>query len=218
METKAGERVEADLFIDATGAEAALIGRLPGSDFESWRRWAPCDRMLAGTAPRLEAIPGFSQISAFRSGWIGLYPLQHRTAVTAVYDSSQITDAEIADALPVLTGAKLQGEAFVSAIEPGLRPRAWIGNCVAVGDAADVAASEPLDAMPQPHLDSDRASVAVDLSCSRATPTTWARLPPSTRRSALNARNIRDFQITHYKLNQRRDDPFWNRARATWRS
>ena len=208
VHTKAGEWIEADLFIDATGAEGALIGRLPGSQFESWRRWLPCDRMLAGSAPRLNAIPGFSQISAFRAGWIGLYPLQHRTAVTAVFDSSQVGDAELADALPALAGVKLQGEAFVSPLEPGLRPRAWIGNCVAVGDAA--VSLEPLDAV-QPHLIQTALSLLISLFPGDADDMGEAHAFNAAL--TLNARNIRDFQVAHYKLNQRRDDRFWNRAR-----
>ncbi|HWE45026.1 MAG TPA: tryptophan halogenase family protein [Caulobacteraceae bacterium] len=208
IETKAGERIEADLFIDATGSEAALIGRLPGSEFESWRRWLPCDRLLAGSAPRLESIPGFSQISAFRAGWIGLYPLQHRTAVVAAYDSSQVGDGELADALPVLAGARLQGQAFVSPLEPGLRPRSWIGNCVAVGDAA--VSLEPLDAV-QPHLIQTALSLLISLFPGNADD--MGESAAFNAGLALNARNIRDFQIAHYKLNQRRGDRFWNRVR-----
>ncbi|HEY3814448.1 MAG TPA: tryptophan 7-halogenase [Caulobacteraceae bacterium] len=208
VETKAGERIEADLFVDATGMDAALIRRLPGSDFESWRAWLPCDRLLATSAPRLDPIPGFSQIAAFRAGWIGLYPLQRRTAVIAAYDSTQVDDGAVLEALPVLTGLKPQGEAIVSALEPGRRPRPWIGNCVAVGDAA--ISLEPLDAV-QPHL--IQAALSLLISLFPVDAGDMAEGEAFNAAMDLNARHVRDFQIAHYKLNQRRDDRFWNRAR-----
>jgi tryptophan halogenase len=80
--TEDGTRVEAQLFVDSTGAEAALIGVLPGSEFESWRGWFRADRTLAASAPALPRLPAFSQISAIRAGWVGLFPLRSRTGCT----------------------------------------------------------------------------------------------------------------------------------------
>jgi tryptophan halogenase len=203
-----GERLEADLFIDATGTEGILIGSLRGGDFTSWREWLPCDRTLAVSAARLDPLPAFSQISAFRAGWIGLYPLQNRTAVTAVFDSRQSSDREVLESIPVLSGLELQGEAVVGSLESGFRAQPWIGNCVAIGDAA--MSLEPLDAM-QLH------AIHIGLSHLVALFPVEAVLMPEAEAYngtiVQHANNIRDFQIAHYRLNRRHDEPLWDCAR-----
>jgi tryptophan halogenase len=144
-----GERVEADLFVDASGTEAALISKLDGAEFEPWSDWLPCNRTLSASAPALQPLPAFSQVSAFRGGWIALHPLRDRTAIVAVYDTQRISDQEMVDTLPILTRLAIAGDAVVSPLRPGVQKRSWIGNCVAVGEAA--VALEPLDAV-QLHL------------------------------------------------------------------
>src|SRR5206468_7293439 len=74
IELADGTRISGDLYIDASGREALLIGQLTGAEFEAWDEWLPCDRLLAGSGPRLGRLPAFSQISAFSAGWVGLLP------------------------------------------------------------------------------------------------------------------------------------------------
>ena len=204
-----GQTIEADLFVDGSGAEAALISRLPDTAFEAWDAWLPADRILAASGPRLDPLPAFSQIAAFRAGWIGLYPLQERTAIVCSYSSGVISDDELFAALPVLTGLKLQGEVVAAPFAPGRRPRAWAGNCVAMGDGA--VSLEPLDAAPM-HLIHTGLSLLISLF-----PVDADRMMEADTYNAAfasHATKLRDFQIAHYKLNQRRDEPFWDRARS----
>ena len=203
-----GERVEADLFVDASGTEAALISKLAGAEFEPWSDWLPCNRMLSASAPPLQPLPAFSQVSAFRSGWTALHPLQHRTAIVAVYDAQRISDQEMVETLPILTRLTVAGDAVVSPLRPGVQKRPWIGNCVAVGEAA--VALEPLDAV-QLHLTHMCVSHLVTLF-----PVTADDFPESTTYSSSIrslAANLRDFQCAHYKLNRRFDEPLWDKAR-----
>ena len=79
----------------------------------------------------------------------GLHPLRNRTAIVAVYDTQRISDQEMVDTLPILTRLPVAGDAVVSPLRPGVQKRPWIGNCVAVGEAAVIL--EPLDAV-QLHL------------------------------------------------------------------
>lgn len=202
-----GRVVEGDLFVDASGAEAALIGAMPGADFEPWTRWFGADRLMVASGPRLRPLPAHSQIAAFASGWLGLYPLKHRTAIVAVYDSRIQSDGQMLEAIPVLSGLMVEGEATVGPITPGARP-AWRGNCVAIGEAAVVL--EPLDAV-QLHLIHLGITHLIALF-----PVSAEGMPEAeayNRGFASHVANVRDFQLAHYRLNQRFDEPFWDRAR-----
>lgn len=203
-----GERVEADLFVDASGPRAALIGRMPGADLESWRGWLPCDRMLVASARGLKPLPAFSQISAFRHGWTGLFPLQDRTAVIAAYDSRETSDQAVLDDLPALANMSIAGDAVVSDLSQAIRRRAWVGNCVAIGDSAF--SLEPLDGA-QLHIVHYCISQLMTLFPVEADAFPEAELYDRIiRRLAVN---LRDFQVAHYKLNCRFDMPFWDRCR-----
>jgi tryptophan 7-halogenase len=203
-----GERVEADLFVDASGSQAVLIGRMPGAEFESWREWLPCDRMIVASGIALRPYPGFSQISAFRQGWIGLFPLQDRTAVVAAYDSRQISDQEVLDRLPVLAKLPISGDAVVSGLSQGIRKRNWVGNCVAVGESA--VSLDPLDAV-QLHMAHNCISQLMTLFPVEAGAFPEAELYDLNIHRV--ATNLRDFQAAHYKLNRRFDEPLWDRCR-----
>lgn len=203
-----GTRIDADLFVDATGPEALLLSSLPGADFDSWRQWFSADRILASSAPALPELPAFSQISAIREGWIGLFPLRHRTAVVAAYDSSLISDEDLLASIPIVARMPVSGDAVVSPIAPGMQSRPWTGNCVAIGEAAVTA--EPLDAV-QIHLIHAFLSHLINLF-----PVDSAEMPEApafNREVGRLAENVRDFQLAHYRLNRRFNDRFWNRAR-----
>ena len=185
-----------------------MLGRLPGAEFASWRQWFPADRILATSAPPLQELPAFSQISAIREGWVGLFPLQDRTAVVAAYDSSLISDEDLLESIPVVARMPVSGDAVVAPIEPGMQGRPWTGNCVAIGEAAVTA--EPLDAV-QIHLAHAFVSHLINL-----VPADKAEMPEAkafNREVVRVAENVRDFQLAHYRLNRRFNDRFWNRAR-----
>jgi tryptophan halogenase len=208
VELADGSRIEADLFIDASGTERALIGRMPGTQFESWRDLFPCDRMLCASGPPLKSLPAFSQVSAVRGGWIGLFPLQDRVAVTAVYDTKIVRDEDIAQQIEVLARIPVSGDVVVSELKQGVLNCPWIANCVAVGDAA--APLEPLDAAPL-HIVQGCISHLISLF-----PATAGDMPEAlayNRSIRELAGNIRDFQTAHYKLNRRFDEPLWDRCR-----
>jgi tryptophan halogenase len=83
-----------------------------------------------------------------------------------------------------------------------------VGNCIALGEAAVVL--EPLDAL---HLH------VIQLGLSRLIAFFPVEADALVEADAYNVdiaahiSNIRDFQIAHYKLNQRFGDPVWDSAR-----
>jgi len=202
------DRVEADLFVDASGTEGALITRLPGSQFEPWDEWLPCDRMVVASGASINPPPLYSQISAFRAGWLGLYPLQDRTAIIAAYNSKHISEAEIIESLPLLARIPIAGEAIVSPLRRGLRSRSWIGNCVAVGEAA--IGVDPLESLG---LYATHTCVSHLMALFPVERHAFPEAERYNREIALAGQNLRDIQSAHYSLNRRFDEPFWDECR-----
>ena len=201
--------VEADLFIDASGPSGDLIRHIEQDNWQGWAQWLPCDRLFVASAPALKPVPSFAEVSAFASGWIGLHPLADRTAVIAAYSSEHTDDAEIAQMVAALSGLRIEGDAAVSHISPGSRNAQWIGNCVAIGDTG--VHLDPLDGVSLHMLHTGLAYLASLFPVDR-NDMKEARVYNS--KMAAHAQGLRDFQIAHYKLNQRFDYTFWNDARG----
>lgn len=202
-----GAVIAADLFVDASGSEAVLTGKALEVPFESWSSWFACDRILAASGPRLTPLPAMSRISAFAAGWVGMFPLQDRTPVIAAYDSKRLSDDDMLRTASVLAGMAL-GDAVVSPLAAGCRAAPWTANCVAIGEAA--VGLDPLDAAPL-HMIHLGISHLITLFPVDADALLEAK--PYNEAVLSHARNLRDFQIAHYRLNERLDEPFWDRAR-----
>ena len=202
-----GERFEGDLFIDASGPEAILIGRLADHDWVSWSQWLPCNRTLVASGPPLEPLPAFSQVSAFRSGWLAIHPLQERTAVTACF-SAEHTAEEVLENFSVLAGVPIEGDAAIGPLESGIRSRPWIGNCVAIGAAAVL-----LEPLYPAELHLAHIGIAQLIALFPNGRQLMPEAEPYGAAFGFQAANIRDLQIAHYRLNRRFDEPFWDGAR-----
>lgn len=208
LELADGTRIEADLYIDASGHEAQLLGRLDGAELESWSALFQCNRLLAASGPRLASLPAFSQISAFPAGWVGLFPLRDRTAIVAAYNSGSASDADIAQQAAVVARMPVGGDAIVSELRPGIRRRAWIGNCVAIGAAA--VSPDPLCALDV-HV--AHGCISHLMTVFPATAGEFPEADAYNRSIASFGANLRDFQAAPYLLNKRFDDPLWDAMR-----
>ncbi len=134
-----GSELTADLFVDCTGPRALLRGELD-TEFEDWGRWLPCDRLLlADAAPAADPSP-LDRAIAHAAGWRWIAQSCSRTAHGFAYASSDLSDDKAA--------RTLHGHASVDpqapiALRQGRRPKPWLRNCVALGDAATMV--EPLE-------------------------------------------------------------------------
>ena len=203
-----GTRLTADLYIDASGSEARLLGQLPGAEFESWAKWLPCDRVAVMSAPKLSTYPAFSQISAFDRGWVGLFPLQGRTAAIVAFSSAMISDDEVAEVAPVVARVPLSADAVVSNFRAGIQRTPWIGNCVSIGPSAIA-----LDALDGLEIHVTHGCISHLIAVFPATSDEFPEADAFNRSIRTFAMNLRDFQAAHYLLNRRFDDPFWDRVR-----
>ena len=204
-----GQSVEGDFFIDASGAESALIGHAMGVGFDSWRKWFACDRLLTTYGPPFSPLPSFSQISAFRSGWAGIYPLRDHTGIQLAYSSADIKADEAFEAAKIVTSMQLHPDAVVTPYNAGTRKVYWEKNCVAIGEAAVVL--DPIDSV---RMHANLVSLSHLISLFPVDRNSLLESTEYNRNVLQSFERIRDYQMCHYVLNERVGQPLWDHCRS----
>lgn len=208
-----GERIEADLFVDASGTEACLIGRALSVAYEDWSDGLPCSRHVSARREQKQLGAPLTRVEATGFGWMTRIPLQGSLACRYTYDPTLLTDASAAEALlewmevspdGQIGSTPLGGVVFRTA-KCGRRVAPWQGNCVAIGTAAGFI--EPLDATTL-HLTQSMIVRLLSLFPTR-TPDVEAREYNRLVRNELE--RTRDLAIAHYATAQRADGEFWLR-------
>lgn len=171
-----GRRIEADLYLDASGPAAPLVDAT-GGDFEDWSSALPYDRLSLGEAPPSAANPNDTIIGGAQ-GWQFVSPLPGSTVLGQVYSS--------ADPAPDREGRAI-------ALRLGRRANPWVRNVLAVGDAA--VALDPLH-WPNLHLAQSGILRALDLLPGRDCHP--VEIAEYNRRAREEAQRMRDFQALHY--------------------
>jgi tryptophan halogenase len=202
-----GQRVEGQFFVDATGAEAQLIGSALGVPREGWREYFPADRSLVASAARFASIPPYAEIRAWTDGWLGLYPSQARTHIAQVYSSALRSDDEALQVAAKVSGLSLHDAAF-KVSDPGRRAVAWQRNCVAVGEAACV--FDPIDSVD---LQAVQIGLVHLLSLFPVQSDYAAERIEYNRSLRMAFERIRHFQSAHYAINRYAHSSFWTHAR-----
>ncbi|MFT4090203.1 MAG: tryptophan 7-halogenase [Asticcacaulis sp.] len=203
-----GQVIEADLFVDAAGAQGKLIGALESGDFEDWSAFLPLNRLLVTAGKGLSPLPLYAQITAHPAGWAGLYPHQGQTGMIMAYDGEALSDDEALKQLVAVTGVAPVLPATVNPFTAGQRRQSWVGNCIAIGESACVL--DPIDASSL-HVTQIGLTHLMSLF-----PVEREHMP---ERSLFNAdvrshyERLRNVSILHYKLNQRQGEPMWDKAR-----
>ncbi|MBO9706819.1 MAG: tryptophan 7-halogenase [Caulobacter sp.] len=203
-----GRVIEGDLFIDATGEEAVLIGAALGVARDDWRAFFPVDRLLSARAPRLDPLPAYAEIRAGDHGWTGLHPTRTATHVLHAWSSADGDDEAALRRAGAVAGLPLE-VARVAPISPGRARAAWSRNCVAVGRAACV--FDPLHGVD---LLAVQLGLVHLLGLFPTAPRIGAERAEYNRITASAFERIRDFQSVHYALNRYGEGAFWKRARA----
>lgn len=166
-----GRRIEADLFIDASGPAAPLAAAL-SDGFEDWRDALPFDRVELGEAPA-SAADSCDTLIAGAAGWQFAAPLPGKTLLGRVH-----ADREASGSI---------------AIRPGCRTAPWTHNVLAIGDAA--VALDPLH-WPNLHLAQSGIARAIELLPGRDCHP--VEIGEYNRRARAEAGHMRDFQALHY--------------------
>jgi tryptophan halogenase len=200
-------RIEGQLFVDATGPEAILIGRSLDVTCESWRQHFSVDRVLTARAPAFTKTPPFAEIRITGGGWTAHHPAQTTTGVLHAYSSDLLGDEAALQSVCAAANAPLADVAF-RAVNTSVRSRVWEGNCVAVGGAACV-----LDPIHDVDLHALQLGLVHLLSLFPVTGQFAVERVEYNRIMRSYYERIRDFQCAFYALAPF-DGEFWQRARG----
>ena len=129
----ASEGLDADLYLDCTGPQAALLSQLPEARWRTWQPFLPIRGVQYGR-PGGPALNLEDRITLNPTGWLS--QLAGRDGVQ--------TALAMVEGTPEAAARAALGADFAdfAALDPGRTELAWIGNVVALGDAA--ATFEPL--------------------------------------------------------------------------
>lgn len=209
VQTRSGQRIEADLFVDCTGFASLLIEKKLGVEWVDWSQWQLCDRALTIQVPYEHSYPGYVRpntlATAVSAGWIWEIPLQNRRAWGYVHSSKYIDQEDAEKELRAFVGSI--GDDFETRLVPfkvGYRAKAWAKNCVAIGLSAGFI--EPLESTGL-YL-SDLAAVML----TEHFPYGGDMEPLAYRFNRILANRfheVLDFINLHYCLTRRTDTEFW---------
>jgi tryptophan 7-halogenase len=200
-------RVDGQLFVDATGPDASLIGKSLDVPSESWRQHFSVDRILAARAPAFTKTPPFAEIRITRRGWTALHPSQAATGVLHAYSSDLHSDEAALESASAAATAKLADVSFHS-VNTCVRSKAWEGNCVAVGGSACV-----LDPIHDVDIHALQLGIVHLLSLFPVTGQFAVERAEYNRIMRSYYERIRDFQCAFYALAPF-DGEFWQQARG----
>lgn len=200
------ERIEGDLFIDATGPEALLIAAIDPAR-ESWRAQFPADRVLIARGPGIAPIPVYAEVRAWEGGWTALHPAIGQTHVVQAYASGACGD-DVALARACSASGLALDDASVRPLNPGRRT-AWRRNCVAVGEAA--CRFDPVHGVELHAVQLGLVQLLANFPAGRGGYD--ARRAEYNRAMHAAFERVRDFQAAHYAL-ARYAGSFWAEGRA----
>ena len=203
---ESGERIKADLFIDASGFRSALLGRAFEQRFVSYDHALFCDRAVIGGWPRTdEVIKPYTTAETMDAGWC--WQIEHERFINRgyVFSSRFISDDEARSEF-LRKNPKISGEPRLVKFCSGRYERLWCENVVGIGNAACFV--EPLEATA--------LAVIVFQARSLAEMLIESNLEPKPTTTALYNKiigevcdDVRDFLALHYRFNHRLKTPFW---------
>ena len=205
-----GERVTADLFVDASGFRSELLGKALAEPFISYQPTLFVDRAVIGGWPRTtEPIRPYTTAETMDSGWC--WQIEHEKWINRgyVYSSAHISD-EAALAEFLRKNPQVANEPRVVRFRTGRYARMWVKNVVAIGNASGFV--EPLEATALQVICDQSRTLAAALGDSVFDPTPTVTALYNQFR-ALGWDSVRDFLAVHYRFNTRLDTPFWRECR-----
>ena len=137
LRTKAGRRLDGDLFIDCSGSRGLLINKAMDEPFIDMSDYLLCDSAVATSIPHDDdryGVEPFTSAIAMDAGWTWRIPMLGRFGSGYVY-SSQFTQQDEAtrDFCRLWNLDPDQTALNQIRFRVGRNRRAWVKNCVSVG-------------------------------------------------------------------------------------
>lgn len=133
--TDGGTSFDGDIFVDASGTDAVLIGDTMSVGTEDWRSFFPFDRRLTAIGPRFAAVPAYGELRVEEASWAAMLGSQTATHVVHCYADDGSGDEAAAMRAVRLADLPLD-EVRIDDFSPRLRTEPWAANCVAIGGSA----------------------------------------------------------------------------------
>jgi tryptophan halogenase len=206
-----GQRLTADLFVDASGFRSELLGRALGVPFKSYADALLCERAVIGAWPRTtEIIRPYTTAETMDHGWCWQIEHEHFINRGYVYSSRFVDDesarAEYLRKNPLADPEKTRVVKF----RAGRYETMWQDNVVGIGNASGFV--EPLEASALQVIILQSRTLADCLGESQMDPTPGVKALYN-RAVGESWDEVRDFLAAHYKFNTRLDTPFWKTCR-----
>jgi tryptophan halogenase len=207
---RSGRRLSADLYVDASGFAALLVGKALGEPFVDYSDALFCDRAVVASRAYEpgESIDPFTTAETYSSGWCWRIDHDDRCNRGYVYSSKYLSDEQAE--LEFRSKNPPMKDSRVVKYRTGRRRRLWVGNVVAVGNSGGFV--EPLEATALMLLSAQCRFMVQNLIDSQ--------LEMSDAMRSLHNRfmlnhwdDTRNFLALHYRFNTRLDTPFWKDCR-----
>lgn len=214
LSTKQSGDIEAELFIDCSGAKSILLGEHYQIPFESKKSVLFNDSAIASQIPYANdnsPINSHTISTATKSGWIWEIGLPTRKGIGHVYSSKHCSDEDAKRVLQDYIKQQLPNISFDDitfnqlAFNPGHRALFWHKNCVAVGMAAGFI--EPLEASALALVELSANMISKELPAHQGLlDITAGRF---NQRFLYRWQRIIEFLKLHYVLSSRTDSQYW---------
>jgi len=200
-----------DFFIDCSGFSGLLINKALKEKFISFKENLFNDAAVAIPTPiePNKNIPSETVSKALSNGWMWKIPLVSRYGNGYVYSSKYISAQAAENELRQHLGESAKGmPARHIKMRVGRVEKHWSHNCLAIGLSQGFI--EPLEAT---------ALMLIQLSIEHFIHNYEKGQHTNKYRPAYNKRineffdGVRDYVVTHYKLNQRNDSEYWRANR-----
>ena len=205
VSTKEGETIAADFFVDCTGFAGLLIQKALATPFVSFAGNLFNDSAIAMPSPMGESIPSQTVSHAMRHGWRWKIPLTSRYGNGYVYSSAFVSadeaERELRESLGMLDDPT---EARHLKMKIGRVTKHWNRNCLAVGLSQGFI--EPLEATALLFIQRTVAAFVEAVEAGDLGPAAQERY---NQRINDHFEGTRDYIVTHYKTNSRKDTDYW---------
>ncbi|HEU0200622.1 MAG TPA: tryptophan halogenase family protein [Burkholderiaceae bacterium] len=205
VNTREGETIAADFFVDCTGFAGVLIQKALGTPFVSFAENLFNDAAVALPSPMSARIPSQTISYAMKHGWRWEIPLTSRFGNGYVYSSSFCSadeaERELRESLGMLDDPT---PARHLKMRVGRVTKHWTKNCLAVGLAQGFI--EPLEATALLFIQRTVQNFVEFLEAGDVSERAQDKF---NERINGHFEGTRDYIVTHYKTNSRKDTEYW---------